>query len=204
MPQMKKSLALIYAVNPFGADHMCSEHDPMIDEGAYEAFKDRFDAIGITGPLPSRSLDASKIAFACRTQQVFSMMDSVNMCHFVWGPSWQLYGPDHMVAMVKAVTGWQVTIKELLEVGERRLNMMRSFNDLHGIDRKYDTLPEKFFNKPLKDGPTDGWQVEKENFDESLKEYYRQCGWDEESGNPTADTLNRLGLEWVADKSALY
>jgi aldehyde:ferredoxin oxidoreductase len=106
-----------------------------------------------------------------------------------------------MVAMVNAVTGWQVTIEELLEVGERRLNMMRAYNSLHGIDRKYDTLPEKFFQKPLKDGPTNGWRVEKDIFDNALDEYYRQCGWDEDSGNPTRDTLSRLGLEWVSDKA---
>ena len=33
MPQAKKSLALIYAVNPFGADHQSSEHDPYYEEG---------------------------------------------------------------------------------------------------------------------------------------------------------------------------
>ncbi len=34
MPQAKRSLGVIYAVNPFGADHQSSEHDPMIEEGA--------------------------------------------------------------------------------------------------------------------------------------------------------------------------
>jgi aldehyde:ferredoxin oxidoreductase len=33
MPQAKKSLALIYAVNPFGADHQSSEHDWMYEDG---------------------------------------------------------------------------------------------------------------------------------------------------------------------------
>ncbi len=28
MPQVKRSLSIIYAANPFGADHMSSEHDP--------------------------------------------------------------------------------------------------------------------------------------------------------------------------------
>ena len=28
MPEVKRSLALIYAVNPFGADHQSHEHDP--------------------------------------------------------------------------------------------------------------------------------------------------------------------------------
>jgi aldehyde:ferredoxin oxidoreductase len=33
MPQAKRSLGLIYMVNPFGADHQSSEHDWMIEEG---------------------------------------------------------------------------------------------------------------------------------------------------------------------------
>lgn len=74
------------------------------------------------------------------------MMDSINMCMFGWGPSWQLYGPAHMVKMINAVTGWYVNIEELLTVGERRLNMMRAFNAAEGINRNQDKLPEKFFD----------------------------------------------------------
>jgi aldehyde:ferredoxin oxidoreductase len=33
MPQAKKSLSIIYAVNPFGADHQSHEHDPYYEEG---------------------------------------------------------------------------------------------------------------------------------------------------------------------------
>ncbi|HIP70119.1 MAG TPA: hypothetical protein EYH05_01835 [Anaerolineae bacterium] len=35
MPQVKRSLALIYAVNPFGADHQSSEHDTMYNPRNY-------------------------------------------------------------------------------------------------------------------------------------------------------------------------
>ena len=41
MPQAKRSLGVIYAVNPFGADHQSSEHDPMIEEGATELYMER-------------------------------------------------------------------------------------------------------------------------------------------------------------------
>ncbi|MBW2487946.1 MAG: aldehyde ferredoxin oxidoreductase family protein [Deltaproteobacteria bacterium] len=200
MPQVKKSLALIYAVNPFGADHMSSEHDPMVTEGAYDAFKDRFKAIGLNNPLPAQSLDAAKVEFACKTQQTYSMMDSLDLCHFVWGPSWQLYGFDDMVNMVKAVTGWDVTVEELQQVGERRLNMMRAFNAREQFTRHEDTLPEKFFDNPLEGGPSDGGNVDRAAFEKALTEYYRQCGWDAETGNPRRNTLTRLGLAWVADK----
>ena len=101
------------------------------------------------------------------------------------------------------MTGWDVTIEELLEVGERRLNMMRAFNAREGITREQDTLPVKFYQKPLAGGPTEGWIVDKTEFDKALIAYYRQCGWDETTGNPTRDTLTRLGLAWVADKLEL-
>ena len=29
-------------------------------------------------------------------------------------------------------------------------------------------------------------------------EYYRQAGWDPQTGNPTPETLARLGLEWIS------
>ena len=40
MPQVKRSLALIYAANPFGADHQSSEHDPMYNPKSYNGSGD--------------------------------------------------------------------------------------------------------------------------------------------------------------------
>ena len=102
---------------------------------------------------------------------------------------------------LRAITGWEVTMDELLEVGERRLNMMRAFNAREGFDRKDDCLPEKFY-QPLRGGPSAGWSVDKEEFESALTEYYRQCGWDEETGNPEAETLQRLDLSWVLDHTS--
>ena len=47
MPQAKRSLGVIYAVNPFGADHQSSEHDPMIEEGASELYMERLRLLGL-------------------------------------------------------------------------------------------------------------------------------------------------------------
>lgn len=198
MPQVKRNLALLYASNPFGSDHMSAEHDPFYENG-FKICKDRMEALNLNQPQPPQSLGNEKVKFTRITQYLFSLMDSLCVCQFAWGPAWQLYGPQQIVMMVQAVTGWDVTMEELLEVGERRLNMMRAFNAREGIGRDQDKLPEKFFHKPLKGGPTDGWKVDKAEFENALTEYYRQCGWDEETGIPTRDTLARLGLVWVAD-----
>ena len=122
-------------------------------------------------------------------------MDSANMCMFVWGPSWTLYGPRDMVNLVRAVTGWDVSLDEILKIGERRLVMMKIFNAREGIDSKADTLPKKFFKKPLKGGSTEGLVVDESEFKDALRNYYKQCGWDETSGNPSEETLMRLGLD---------
>ena len=198
MPHLKRSLGLIYAVNPFGADHMSSEHD-FVYEDSFKYFKARLEPMGLRKPQVPQSLNKEKIIFARKTQYFYSMLDSLNLCQFVHGPSWQLYGPREIMQLVQAVTGWDVTIDELMTLGERRLNMMRVFNAREGIDRNQDQLPVKFFQKPLKGGPTDGWKIDPSEFEAALEEYYRQCGWDIKSGVPLRKTLDRLGLNWTAD-----
>lgn len=198
MPQMKRSLALIYAVNPFGADHQSSEHDPVYEEKV--AYPERLGALGLSDPQPVRSLTPEKVRFARETQYFYSLMDSVNVCQFVYGPAWQLYGPEDLLQMIRVVTGWDVTMEELQQVGERRLNMLRAFNAREGVDREQDKLAEKMFKKALKGGSSDGIAVDRAQFEAALDEYYRQNDWDVETGAPTRHKLEALELGWVADQ----
>ena len=203
MPQVKRSLALIYAVNPFGADHQSSEHDPAY-EGDFEYYEDRLGMLGLDAPQETRTLNAEKVRFALKSQHMYSALDSLNLCQFVYGPAWQLYGPDQMVAAAKAITGWEdFDLEELQRIGERRVNMMRAFNAREGLDRNADTLPEKFFKKVLKGGASDGLKLDRDEFEAALDSYYEQSGWDVDSGVPTRPTLAKLGLEWVADRLGL-
>jgi len=199
MPRVKRSLAVIYATNPFGADHQSSEHDPAI-EGDFEGYADRLAALGFSEEQEPRSLSDEKIRFAMTSQYLYSAMDSLNLCQFVYGPAWQLYGPEDIVKAVRFVTGWEgVSYAELQRVGERRLNMMRAFNAREGIDRKNDVLPEKLF-KPLKGGVSDGWKLDREEVESALDTYFEFCGWDIETGVPTRARLEQLDLGWVADQ----
>ncbi len=198
MPQAKRSLALIYAVNPFGADHQSSEHDWMIEEGiASDLYLGRMKLLGLENPLPPMSLGAEKVKFAYLTEAFYSMMDSVELCQFVWGPGWTLYGPQETADMVKAVTGWDVTIEELVKVGERRLNLMRVFNAREGFDRKHDKLPKKFFKALQGEGPTAGIALSHADMETALDEYYRLAGWTA-AGKPTKAQLEKLDLAWAA------
>jgi len=198
MPQAKRSLGLIYAVNPFGADHQSSEHDPMYEEGAGPLYLDRLAELDLKDVPAAGSMGPEKIRFAAYTQIFYSLLDTLELCQFVWGPAWTLYGPSEIVAFVNAVTGWRVSVYELMKVGERRINMMRLFNARDGIDRSQDKLPKKFFKALDGTGPTSGFALDQVEFEQILDLYYQIMGWTEK-GLPTKAKLIDLGIEWTAE-----
>jgi aldehyde:ferredoxin oxidoreductase len=199
MPQAKRSLGLIYAVNPFGADHQSSEHDWMIEEGmASDLYMERLAMLGLPERLPALSLGPDKVKFAWLTEVFYSMLDTLELCQFVWGPGWTLYGPAETVELVKSATGWQVSLDELMAVGMRRLNLMRVFNAREGLDRKADKLPKKFFKKLEGNGPTAGIALTHDEIENALDEYYRLAGWTRK-GVPTKDSLTKLDINWAVD-----
>jgi aldehyde:ferredoxin oxidoreductase len=196
MPQVKRSLALIYAVNPFGADHQSHEHDP-----SYGGYPDRMAELDLLDPQPDNVLNAEKVRYALYQQYLYSCMDSVSVCQFVFGPAWQLYGPSHLVDAVRGVTGWNASLWELMKVGERRLNLMRAFNAREGVGSEADTMPPKLL-VPLQGGASDGVAVTAEEVETAKALYYQMAGWDE-NGRPTRSKLEELALGWVADELAL-
>ena len=199
MPQYKRSLGLIYAVNPFGADHQSSEHDGMIEEGAWEVSLERMAMLGFDHALEPDSLGTEKVRFALKTQYFYSFLDTASLCQFVWGPGWELFGPKETVDLVRAVTGWEdFDLDALMEIGERRLNMLRLFNAREGLSRAEDKLPAKFFRPLVGTGPTAGVALDRDVIEHALDEYFEMAGWDVATGNPTPETAARLGLDWVS------
>ncbi len=194
MPHVKRSLGLIYAVNPFGADHESSEHDP-----TYQGYPEQMAELGLTDPQPSDVLNEEKVRFTLVTQYLHSFHDSMNVCNFVFGPSWQLYDTGQLLEAVRAVIGWDLSVEEMLKIGERRLNMQRAFNAREGLGREADTLPEKL-ETPLQGGKTDGISLSSEALERAKDVYYDMAGWDVYSGIPTREKLESLGLGWVAEE----
>ncbi len=196
MPQVKQGLALIYAVHPCGADHTAYEHDP-----SYGGFPDRMAELDLLDPQSVDVLNAEKVRYVLYAQRLNSCIDSVCLCWFVFGPAWQLYGPSQAVEAVRAVTGWNVSLWELMKVGERQLNLLRAFNAREGIGAEADTVPLKLLI-PLQGGASDGAAVAAEEVETAKALYYRMAGWDE-NGCPTQAKLEELALGWVADELGL-
>lgn len=169
----------------------------MYEAGTAPLYLNRLAALDLKDAPPPGSLGAEKVRFAAYGQIFYSLLDTLELCQFVWGPAWTLYGPDETVEVVRTVTGWPVSLFELMKVGERRLNLLRVFNAREGFDRKQDVLPGKFFKPLAGTGPTVGVAIDPNEFEAALDLYYALMGWGSD-GCPTRAKLIDLGVEWAA------
>jgi len=198
MPQAKRSMGLIYAVNTFGADHTQTEHDGGYEETAGEESRLRLGQLGLTNNMKPGIICDERARLVAITQRFISAVDTLGLCTFIWGVGWSLYRPSELVEMLNAVTGWNLTIEDILEIGERRINLLKAFNMREGFTRSEDTISPKLF-KPLQGtGPTAGVYYSIDEFEHLKDEYYRLMGWNIDDGNPTEKKFSELGIEWVS------
>jgi aldehyde:ferredoxin oxidoreductase len=118
--------------------------------------------------------------------------DSLVLCRFTSERGFGLFVGEPYAAMLRAVTGWDVTVDELERAGERIVNLERVFNTREGVRRPDDILPWKVMHEPIPDGPSAGMYCPPAELDAMLDEYYRLRGWDA-AGVPTPARLATLG-----------
>jgi len=114
----------------------------------------------------------------------------VGMCFFL------KYDDPKMVDIVNAVTGWGLTLEELMAIGERGLTMARLFNVREGFTGSDDRLPEHVM-KPHVSGVLSKVRLDPDDLKAQVRTYYQQRGWADD-GVPKPDTLARLGLQEYA------
>jgi aldehyde:ferredoxin oxidoreductase len=189
-PRGKKGLSLAYAISPTGADHMEAPHDPL-----YAGFHPQGHPLGVLGliePLDPLTLDARKVRAFYVTQQVWSAYNSVGMCDFVGAPlnAMQL---EPMIDYVNAVTGWNMSLYELMKVGERNNTLARMFNVREGFTPEDDVLPQRL-HEGIGNGALKGEKVDPDQFFAARRTYYEMAGWDPHTGRPSEAKLAELGI----------
>ena len=98
-----------------------------------------------------------------------------------------------MAELVRAITGWNTTVWELMKVGERYINITRDFNIRGGMNRDDDYLPRRFFT-PFTSGPLNGVAIDEKQLKQAIDTYYGLV-WDKENGAPTLGKLQESGIE---------
>ena len=124
-----------------------------------------------------------------------AVCDSLGFCRFLTvfsSPSAPQY--PQFSKLIALSTGLIFTPRELKTAGERIYTLERAMLAKDGICRQDDTLPKRYFEEPVAEGPARGAVISREEFEKMLDEYYRLHGWDE-NGIPRKKTLRKLGLD---------
>lgn len=97
--------------------------------------------------------------------------------------------------MIRARTGWDLTMDDFLIVGNRIANMRQAFNVREGFKPSDFKFPDRVLGKPpLKSGPLAGVTIEKQ-VNELVEEYFKSMDWTFKTGKPSRKKLIELGLE---------
>ncbi|MFW9841803.1 MAG: aldehyde ferredoxin oxidoreductase C-terminal domain-containing protein, partial [Candidatus Thorarchaeota archaeon] len=97
---------------------------------------------------------------------------------------------DQLLKLLQLTTGWDITIEELVQTGEKIFTMMRLLNLKLGYDSKNEGLPELVL-RPL-EGAT---EEHVPDIEAQLNTWYEYRGWDRKSGRPPVDKLKSLGMD---------
>src|SRR5689334_10920491 len=134
-----------------------------------------------------------KPEFAMKSQHFTAVDDSLVLCRFTSERGFGLYVDEPYARVVRAITGWDLTVGELERVGERVINLERLFNVREGVRRGDDALPWRVMHEPIPDGPSAGAYCPPEELAGMLDRYYALRGWDAD-GVPTPARLSALDL----------
>ena len=195
-PRGKQGLTLSYATSPTGADHIEAPHDTsfLTDNVMLKAAK----PAAVLETTTALELGPRKIRLFAHTQQIWNFFNSLGVCNFAAAP-YTAFPLVMLAEAVEAVTGWNTSLYELMELGERTITMARMFNMREGLSSKDDYLPDRLF-EPLEQGTPREKRVTREDFANALRLYYQAMGWDPQTGVPTDGRLSFLGLDWLIEQ----
>jgi len=131
---------------------------------------------------------------------VWSLYNSVGMCDFVGAPLNAL-DLEQLVGYVNSVTGWNMSLYEMMKVGERANTLMRLFNCREGFTPADDVLPQRM-HEGIGNGRLQGERVDPGEFLAARRLYYEMAGWNPDTGAPTDAKLADLEVDRAAIRQA--
>ncbi|BAA30116.1 aldehyde ferredoxin oxidoreductase [Pyrococcus horikoshii] len=146
------------------------------------------EILGYPYKMDPHDISDEKVKMVILFQDLTAVIDAAGLCIFTtFG-----LGADDYTDMLNAALGWDFSTDDYLKIGERIWNAERLFNLKAGLDPlKEDTLPKRFLEEPMPEGPNKGHVV---RLKEMLPRYYKLRGWTEDGRIPE-EKLKELGLE---------
>jgi aldehyde:ferredoxin oxidoreductase len=167
-PRGIKGYALMNAVNSRGGDHYRGE--PMI-----ELTDDEDLALRRVGyrEAAHRLNDEGKGALVNYAEHLGLLSDSMTICKNI-SCCMDVVDFDLAAEAYSGLLGREVTPRALWEVCSHVSQVERDFNLREGLRPEDDTLPPRFLEQPIPDGPAKGTTI---NIHRLVEDYYKEKGW---------------------------
>jgi aldehyde:ferredoxin oxidoreductase len=155
---------------------------------------------GGEGPLPEGSLpEFDRGALKGRGVphkigiSITASYNAAGICMIVIGDAYMHI--NDLLEAFRTITGWDITLDELIKTGSRIETMRQAFNTREGVKTPWKHHPRMLGMPPKTVGPRAGATLDEK---ELAKEYYEAMGWDTQTGKPSKQALLDLGLNDVA------
>ncbi len=190
----KTGMGMGFALSPTGAEHMESPHDVAFQgDGVSKLY-----GLGIFEPIEPLNTNAQKVRFFVNGQKAWQINNCYGICNFCSVPIHAMTF-QMLVDSIRAITGWDTSLYDMMRVSERSNVMSRVFNNREGFKTEDDRIIRRW-HEPMPTGPLKEQNIDPDEFQGALALYYEISGWDKE-GNPTRGKLVDLNLEWLIDES---
>lgn len=183
-----KAWALGWAVASRGADH-CRSFPVMETTWTPEKTEKFFGS----KKAADRFAYEGKAAMVKWGEDFGATHDALGICKIAYKAMGLM--PELVAKAYGAVTGIEMSGDELLQAGDRIVTLERLLNLKLGLTPDQDSLPKRFTDEPLPEGPGKGEVVE---LDRMMDDYYQLRGWDS-NGYPSKEKLAELGLTDILD-----
>ena len=176
-PRGASGMALVHATSPRGACHNQSDYY-LVEIGQV------YSSLGMTYYAPRAGAEKAINVFLHQNWR--TVFNSLVMCIFANVP------PEMVANLINNAVGMEMSVEEMMVIGERGWNLKRVINNRMGLTRKNDTLP-KGLQEPYEDDPS-GYVPD---FPVMLEAYYNIRDWDQATGFPSEEKLMELNLDWT-------
>ncbi len=167
-PRGIKGFGLTNAVNSRGGDHYRAE--PTVELTGDEALAIR----RVGDPDAAHRLkEEGKGALVNYSEHIGILADSVTMCKNI-SCSMDAFDFDMASEAYSGLYGRDITAAELWDVCTEIGQVERDFNLREGLEPHEDTLPARFTDHPIPDGPSKGTTIDIQRM---VDDYYREKGW---------------------------
>ncbi|MFX1425391.1 MAG: aldehyde ferredoxin oxidoreductase family protein [Promethearchaeota archaeon] len=180
------SLGMAFAFDPTPGKHTNSNID-MIAMGPIgrNQFIDGFVLPKLSSELGDERYEALMLV-----NSLAQFSNSLGLCLFA-----NMFQKYPMIEFINAVTGWDISIEELIKIGRRIQTLRQAFTIREGIILAENELHGRAIgDPPFESGPHKGKIID---YKADYKGFCEKMGWDSKNGYPLKETLSELYLDFV-------